>query len=95
MLYYASETFLKSITLYLPQGLPNFSGSAHITTQTNPGAQVTKLFEKVATFYVMIFLRIQKLLYFSKLCTHIEKSRPSVREPLTYYFSKLNGRVLK
>ena len=57
-----------------------------LTTQTNSGAQVTKLFEKITTFYVMIFLRIQKLLYFSKFCAHIEKSRPSVREPLTYYF---------
>ena len=32
--------------------------------------KVTTLFEKVTTFYLMIFLKIQKLLYFSKSRAH-------------------------
>ena len=32
--------------------------------------KVTTLFEKVTTFYLMIFLKIQKLLYFSKSRVH-------------------------
>ena len=43
------ELFLQVVTVF--QGFPDFSGSAHVTTQTNFGAQVTTLFEKVTTFY--------------------------------------------
>ena len=37
--------------------------------------KVTTLFEKVTTFYLMILLKIKKLLYFPKSRAHIEKPR--------------------
>ena len=52
--------------LHTNQGFPNFSGSAHVTTQTNFGAQVTTLFEKVTTFYLMMFWKFKSYYIFSK-----------------------------
>ena len=37
--------------------------------------KVTTLFEKVTTFYLMILLKIKKLLYFPKSRANIEKPR--------------------
>ena len=53
--------------------------------------KVTTLFQKVTIFYLMIFLKIQKLLFFPKSRAHVEKTarppfwvRPPVKEPLKF-----------
>ena len=58
---------LKNPWVPIVQGFPNFSGSAHVTTQTNFGAQVTTLFEKVTTFYLMIIFKKSKVTIFFKI----------------------------